>query len=202
MTTTTSLANDAPTSIDARAAFAQINLGDSWRLTRLGARNQVCDERAGYIQFDVTLDRRYRVIVKLAADDTYAVEIGRNSVRTYQVLAQTRGIYCDELGEFVERMCLAVEAEAARYARGLRANQEASACVAYEREDAMRRQMREWRGHYLNVAEVRDAIEETLNCPGKVPVKAREWVAEQLRMRLQIPLDLNKPQQDGLFDAG
>jgi hypothetical protein len=53
------------------------------------------------------------VVVKLAADDTYAIEIGRmrrtkgSSLPEYQVLEQARGIYADQLGETVERLCAA-----------------------------------------------------------------------------------------------
>lgn len=109
---TTSLVNDTPTTIDASVAFAQLNYGDSWRLIRLGARNRAYSEDRGYIQFDVMLGRKYRVIVKLAPSDTYSVEIGRlvkphgSSIREYRVLSQVHDVYCDVLGETVERMCL------------------------------------------------------------------------------------------------
>jgi len=108
------IVRDAPTTIDALTAFRQINHGDAWRLARLGARNRAYSEDLGYIQFDVTLGRKYRVIVKLDADDTYAVEIGQmrkprgSSIREYQVLSQVRGIYWDVLGETIERAALEV----------------------------------------------------------------------------------------------
>jgi hypothetical protein len=107
-----SVVNELATQIDARTAFQQINYGDAWRMARLGAHNRAYSEDCGYIQFDVTLGRKYRVIVKLDADDTYAVEIGRlrkprgSSIREYQVLSQVRGIYWDVLGETIERAAL------------------------------------------------------------------------------------------------
>lgn len=113
-TMTTSLVSDTDTRIDAATAFQQINHGDTWRMARLGAHNRAHSEQSGYIQFDVTLGHKYRVIVKLDADDTYAVEIGRlrkssgSSIREYQVLSQVRGIYWDVLGEVIERACLKV----------------------------------------------------------------------------------------------
>lgn len=117
MTTTsqaTSLVNEAPTGIDARIAYAHLNLGDSWRMARLGAHDLMRDERAGYIQFDVKLGRTYRVIVKLDADDTYAVELGRMRkprgayLPEYQVIRQVRSLTFEVLGETVEEMCVAV----------------------------------------------------------------------------------------------
>jgi hypothetical protein len=104
--------NESATRIDALTAFRQINHGDAWRMARLGAHNRMHSESNGYIEFDVTLGRKYRVIVKLDADDTYAVEIGRlrkprgSSIREYQVLSQVRGIYWDALGETIERAAL------------------------------------------------------------------------------------------------
>lgn len=108
----TSLINEAPTGIDARTAFAHLNHGDSWRLRRLGAHDLLHDERAGYVQFDFNLTRKLRVVVKLDADDTYAVELGRmrkprgGSLPEYRVIKQVRGVYCDALGETVEEMCV------------------------------------------------------------------------------------------------
>lgn len=88
---------------------------------------------------------------------------------------------------------LVTEAEATRYARTLLAGHEAAARAAYEREDAMRVAMREWRADYLWISEVQEAVEAVLNWPGKIPRKTREWIAGQLRMRLQIPLRLDEP---------
>lgn len=107
--TTSSLVNEAPTGIDSRVAYQHLNYGDSWRMARLGARDLMRDEQAGYIQFDVRITKKLRVVVKLAGDDTYSVEIGRMRMRTleYQVLEQERGIYADQLGATVERLCLA-----------------------------------------------------------------------------------------------
>jgi hypothetical protein len=107
-----SLVTGKSTTINAIAAFQQINHGDAWRMARLGAHNRAYSEDCGYTQFDVTLGRKYRVIVKLDADDTYAVEIGQlrkprgSSIREYQVLSQVRGIYWDVLGETIERAAL------------------------------------------------------------------------------------------------
>ena len=109
---TTSIANTTPTTIDVDAAFAQLNYGDSWRMARLGAHNRAYSADHGYIQFDVKVGRKYRVIVKLAPSDTYSVEIGRmrkprgSSIREYEVLSQEHDVYCDVLGEVVERMCV------------------------------------------------------------------------------------------------
>lgn len=99
---TASLAAAEPTTIDALTAFQQINWGDEWRMTRLGARDRCYSETDGYIQFDVKLTRKLRVIVKLAGDDTYSVEIGRIRKLEYVVIEQAHGVYCDELGRTVE----------------------------------------------------------------------------------------------------
>ena len=109
---TASIVNSTPTAIDARTAFEQLNYGDPWRLARLGAHNRAYSADHGYIQFDVKMGRKYRVIVKLAPSDTYSVEIGRmrrprgSSIREYEVLSQEHDVYCDVLGEVVERMCV------------------------------------------------------------------------------------------------
>jgi hypothetical protein len=104
-TALTTLIQDPDTGIDARTAFQHLNYGDSWRLTRLGAHDRLYDETAGYIQFDVELTKKLRVVVKLQSDDSYAVEIGRIKLgKEYTVLEQHRGIYYDQLGELVERM--------------------------------------------------------------------------------------------------
>jgi hypothetical protein len=105
---TTSLYYENATRIDAQEAFRQIRLGDSWRLVRLGARDLIFSDADGYIQFDAKItNRKLRVIVKLSADDTYAVEIGKMTRSLdYAVLSQMRGIYADNLGETVERMCV------------------------------------------------------------------------------------------------
>lgn len=107
-----SLVNEDPTGIDARIAYKHLNHGDSWRMARLGARDLMRDERAGYLQFDVRITRKLRVVVKLAMDDTYSVELGRMrrprgvALAEYEVLEQLRGIHADQLGETVERMCV------------------------------------------------------------------------------------------------
>lgn len=74
----------------------------TWTLLELGAKNRLYS--TDYIQFDTAAKRR-RVIVKLDADDTYTVEIGRvvkvNYLPTYQVISQLSGVYCDQLAEIV-----------------------------------------------------------------------------------------------------
>jgi hypothetical protein len=99
-----SLVEETPTGIDVRVAYQHLNHGDSWRMARLGARDRMQDEQAGYIQFDVLITRRLRVVVKLDADDTYAVEVGRMRKLEYAVIRQVRGLTCEVLGEVVEEM--------------------------------------------------------------------------------------------------
>lgn len=102
----TSLVNETPTRIDARTAVAHINLGDSWRMRRFGYTDLMHSERDGYIQFDVKLTRKLRVIVKLTADDLYCIEIGRirrsRGDIEYVVIEQIREIFWDDLGQAVE----------------------------------------------------------------------------------------------------
>lgn len=104
---TTSLYYETSTSIDAQETFRQVNLGDSWRMARLGAWDCMYAEDSGYVQFDIKLTRKLRVVIKLLGDDTYGVEVGRMKRNLdYVVLDQVRGIYADQLGETVERMCV------------------------------------------------------------------------------------------------
>lgn len=103
---TISLAAEGDTAIDAGTAFAHINWDDSWRTRRLGVRNRAFSNESGYIQFDIKITRVLRVIVKLMADDTYAVEIGRIRKMEYVVIEQMRGIYGDVLGQTVEALCI------------------------------------------------------------------------------------------------
>lgn len=103
---TVSLAAAEPTTIDALTAFRQINWGDSYRMARLGARDRCYSEVDGYIQFDVKLTRKLRVIVKLAGDDTYSVEIGRIRKMDYVVIEQAHGVHCDQLGRVVEDLAV------------------------------------------------------------------------------------------------
>lgn len=109
ITTTVSLAALPATQMDANTAFDHIRFGDVWRLVRLGARNRAYSHDSGYIQFDTSgLGRTLRVIVKLAADDTYSVEVGRITRRVeYVVLAQEHGHYADSMGAAIERMVIA-----------------------------------------------------------------------------------------------
>jgi len=108
---TESLATMTATQIYANIAFDDIRWGDSWRLIRLGCVNRAYSEDSGYIQFDTSgLGRKLRVIVKLAADDTYSVEVGRikrsKGELSYVVLAQEHGHYADSMGAAIERMVL------------------------------------------------------------------------------------------------
>jgi hypothetical protein len=111
VTQLTTLVQAPDTGIDARTALAHIRVGDSYRMVRLAARDIFHDETAGYVQFDIRITKPRRVVVKLAGDDTYSVEIGRikrsRGDIEYVVLEQQHGIYCDHLGETVERMCVA-----------------------------------------------------------------------------------------------
>jgi hypothetical protein len=106
----TSVIEGPDTGIDSQVAYRQIMATDRWRLARLAARDLFYDETAGYIQFDVKITKNRRVIVKLAANDTYSVEIGRvktvDYLPTYLVLAQEHDVHCEDLGATVERMCL------------------------------------------------------------------------------------------------
>lgn len=111
--TSQSLTLEAPTEMDVATAWAHLGHGDSWRLVRLGAHNRLYSQTSGYIQFDVrTGERRTtRVIVKLSADDTYAVELGHvacalGEALEYQGIEQARGLYADQLGQAVEAMLL------------------------------------------------------------------------------------------------
>jgi hypothetical protein len=109
-----SLAAEEPTLIDAGTAWAHLNLGDAWRSRRIGAHNVAYSEARGYLQFDMHTgdERTHRVIVKLAVDDTYAVELGQMrtipgtvpgvDVEEYAVLRQVRGLFADQLGPEVE----------------------------------------------------------------------------------------------------
>jgi hypothetical protein len=108
MNTVISLYNEASTSIDAQETFRQLRIGDSWRLVRLAAVNLCFSEADGYVQFDAKVtNKKLRVVIKLLGDDTYAVEIGRmKKSLDYVVLNQVRGIFGDQLGETVERMCV------------------------------------------------------------------------------------------------
>ncbi|MGH8571133.1 MAG: hypothetical protein ACREX8_00965 [Gammaproteobacteria bacterium] len=108
-----SLTTGEATGIDARTAWSHILAGDPWRLRRLGARDLIYNERAGYVQFDFRLTRKLRVVVKLCADDTYAVELGRcrkrrgSALREYEVLEQTHLLDVEQVGQAVEHMCVA-----------------------------------------------------------------------------------------------
>lgn len=92
-------------SIDPVETYSQIGM---WTLAELGAKNKAYSK--DYIQFDVTLVRSRRVIVKLDANDTYSVEIGRmrkiDYLPTYEVLSQVTDIYCDQLSEVIRRAVL------------------------------------------------------------------------------------------------
>jgi hypothetical protein len=108
---TESLAAAPATQIYPNIAFDHVRWGDAYRLVRLGCVNRAYSEESGYIQFDTSgLGRKLRVIVKLAADDTYSVEVGRIKRRkgdlTYTVLAQEHGHYTDSMGPAVERLVL------------------------------------------------------------------------------------------------
>lgn len=107
-TTIKSLVNETPTRIDSRTAVAHINFGDSWRMRRFGYTDLMHNEAEGYIQFDVKLTWKLRVIVKLTADDLYAIEIGRirrsRGDIEYVVIEQVRGIFWDDLGPIVESL--------------------------------------------------------------------------------------------------
>jgi len=103
---TASIVNENPTIIDAQTAFAQINIGDSWRMLRLGARNHAYSEANGYIQFDVKLTGMRRVVVKLNGKDYYDVEIGRLRKLNYIVLEQLRDIDAESLGRIIEEMAV------------------------------------------------------------------------------------------------
>ena len=107
----TSVINETGPAIDPQVTIRQIRATDSWRMIRLGARDLYWSERDGYIQFDTSgLGRKVRVIVKLATDDTYTVEIGRmgrkDHMPEYQVLEQVRGINAAELGQTVEALAV------------------------------------------------------------------------------------------------
>lgn len=107
----TTLIEDPDTGIDSQVVFQQINATDRWRMVRLAARDLFYDERVGYVQFDIKITRKLRVVVKLGSDDLYAVEVGQlktvDYMPTYRVLDQVRGIDAGQLGETVERMCVA-----------------------------------------------------------------------------------------------
>jgi hypothetical protein len=106
--TNVSLAELPATQMDVNTAFDHIRWGDALRMIRLGARNRAYSHDSGYIQFDTSgLGRTLRVIVKLAADDTYSVEVGRITRRVeYVVLAQEHGHCADSMGAVIERMVL------------------------------------------------------------------------------------------------
>jgi hypothetical protein len=108
MDTITSLYYETATRIDAQETFRQLRFGDSWRLVRLAAVNLCFSEADGYAQFDAKItSKKLRVVIKLQGDDTYAVEIDRmKKSLDYVVLDQVRGIFNDQLGETVERMCI------------------------------------------------------------------------------------------------
>jgi len=105
--------------VDEPATTAEFNFMTTWqhisaddrlRLVRLGAMDRYYSVSGGYVQFDATLYRRpkLRVIVKLMADDTYAVEVGRLKRRggdvVYSVVDQDRGLYAYQVGAVMEAM--------------------------------------------------------------------------------------------------
>lgn len=90
------------------------------------------------------------------------------------------------------------KAEAARYARRLQSLGEAGVRAARESEDAMRARMRDWRGHYLPIPEVRDAVEHALS---GVPASTRDRIVRRLEGRLPMRFD-GEPGQPDLFTAG
>lgn len=87
-----------------------------WTRARIGARDMVYDDTDGWISFRVGPGRPHRkIIIKLCADDTYAVEIGTlragpppmpglRGLPLYHAGELLTGIYADVLAEIVEEM--------------------------------------------------------------------------------------------------
>jgi hypothetical protein len=101
-----SIVNDSPTTIDAAQAFAQINYDDPWRMLRLCVSNRCYSKSDGYIQFDVKITGKRRIIVKLNGSDLYDIEIGRMKKLDYIVLDQIRDIDADNLGRIIEDLAV------------------------------------------------------------------------------------------------
>ena len=92
---------------DARVTLAQIG---RMTLARVGAREYLRDDRDGILTFRVGMGPTLRkVIVRLAADDTYRVEVGRMPRRgaaafTWIVEGVAEGVYAEQLAETVEAL--------------------------------------------------------------------------------------------------
>lgn len=74
------------------------------RLARIGCHDRMFDR--DHVKFRVSCDgrRKYWVIVKLAADDTFAIEFGRLVKFDWRIAAQAEGVYADRLGEIIEQL--------------------------------------------------------------------------------------------------
>lgn len=81
------------------------------RRMRIGFVQSSLMRAEDYIKFQVSCDgrrRRYWVIVKLEANDTYSVEFGYSRRFDWIVARQIEGVYADQLGEVVERLYVEV----------------------------------------------------------------------------------------------
>jgi hypothetical protein len=88
--------------IDAQTVFAQIGQPT---MLRVGAVDLMFS--ADYVQFDMTMGRaKRRVVIVLAGDDTYSVEVGRTVKPAYawRSIAVHHGIYGDRLSDVVDSM--------------------------------------------------------------------------------------------------
>lgn len=72
-------------------------------LASCGARDYIRDDEAGLIKFKIGNGRRW-CTVKLLADDTYGVEIGRMRKLDYLVVDQQLGIHAEDLPRVVREM--------------------------------------------------------------------------------------------------
>jgi hypothetical protein len=93
--------DEEPQAIDAQAVFAQAG---QWTLIRVGAVNHLYS--ATHAQLDVRSGgAKRRIVITLAGDDTYSLEIGKVQRKTFAWLSLNieRGIHAADLGAAIER---------------------------------------------------------------------------------------------------
>jgi hypothetical protein len=91
--------------LDAQAVFAQAG---HWTLIRVGATNHLYSDT--HVQFDIRTDHaKRRIIITLASDDTYSIEVGKIQRKTYAWISRyiERGIHAADLGAAIERAYVA-----------------------------------------------------------------------------------------------
>lgn len=106
-TTTTILRDPAGRPLDLAALLASAN---RWTWMRLGVHANGRDWLCGPDYARHHLPGRYRagLVVRLAADDTYSLEIGRTTrALDWKVLAQMRGVHIGQLAAALDALYLA-----------------------------------------------------------------------------------------------